>query len=141
MGDVGVQHHPDITLNNTRSAPYHKGLAKRVMLVRSKNKNFLVEIFLYPMSELVQITSHFQLEKPFSLQGLASKLQAHEKKLQGHVLKICQIDFKPCCYSLRAQQKRCRCGMGPLVLNRKSTMDKFLRFLRPRILLVLELFL
>jgi hypothetical protein len=45
-GDVGVQHHPDITLNGTRSAPYHKGLAKKVMLVRSKNKNFLVGIFL-----------------------------------------------------------------------------------------------
>ena len=60
-GDVGVQHHPDITLNDTRSAPYHKGLAKRVMLVRSKNKNFLVEIFLLTMSELVQNTSHFQL--------------------------------------------------------------------------------
>ena len=45
-GDVDVQHHPDITLNNTRLAPYHKGVAKRVMLVRSKNKNFLVGIFL-----------------------------------------------------------------------------------------------
>jgi hypothetical protein len=61
-GDVGVQHHPNITLNDTRSAPYHKGPAKRVMLVRSKNKNFLVEIFLLTMSELVQNTSHFQLE-------------------------------------------------------------------------------
>jgi hypothetical protein len=45
-GDVGVQHHPNITLNDTRSAAYHKDVAKRVMLVRSKNKNFLVEIFL-----------------------------------------------------------------------------------------------
>ena len=45
-GDVNVQHHPNITLNDTRSTPYHKGLAKRVMLVRSKNKNFLVGIFL-----------------------------------------------------------------------------------------------
>ena len=62
-GDVNVQHHPNITLNDTRSAPYHKGLAKRVMLVRSKNKNFLVEIFLLTMSELVQTTPHFQLEK------------------------------------------------------------------------------
>jgi hypothetical protein len=61
-GDVGVQHHPNITLNDTRSAPFHKGPAKRVMLVRSKNKNFLVGIFLYRMSELVQNTSHFLLE-------------------------------------------------------------------------------
>src|SRR5574344_2180430 len=53
-GDVNVQHHPNITLNDTRSTPYHKGLAKRVMLVRSKNKNFLVEIFLYRLSNLVQ---------------------------------------------------------------------------------------
>ena len=62
-GDVGVQHHPDITLNDTRSALYHKGLAKRVMLVRSKNKNFLVGIFLYTMSKRVQTAPHFQLEK------------------------------------------------------------------------------
>src|SRR5574344_1236590 len=64
-GDVDVQHHPNITLNDTRSAPYHKGPAKRVMLVRSKNKNFLVGIFLCTMSELVQNTFHFQLENAF----------------------------------------------------------------------------
>ena len=52
-GDVGVQHHPNITLNDTRSAPYHKGPAKRVMLVRSKNKNFLVEIFLLTMCSVL----------------------------------------------------------------------------------------
>jgi hypothetical protein len=61
-GDVGVQHHPDITLNDTRSAPCYKGLAKRVMLVRSKNKNFLVEIFLLTMSESVQSASIFCLQ-------------------------------------------------------------------------------
>jgi hypothetical protein len=73
-GDVGVQHHPDITLNDTRLAPCHKGLAKRVMLVRSKNKNFLVEIFLLTMSELVQNPFIFCVKMRFSLQGLALKI-------------------------------------------------------------------
>jgi hypothetical protein len=66
-GDVGVQHHPDITLNDTRSAPCHKGLAKRVMLVRSKNKNFLVEIFLLTMSEIVQNPFIFCVKMHLSL--------------------------------------------------------------------------
>ena len=51
----------------------------------------------------------FTLKMRFSLQGLASKLQAHEKKLQGHVLKICQIDFRLCCYSLRTELKKLGC--------------------------------
>src|SRR5574344_1287269 len=97
-GDVGVQHHPNITLNDTRSAPFYKGPAKRVMLVRSKNKNFLVEIFLQRPFKSVQSDLIFCFQMQVSLQGLEKKIQGHEKKLQGLLLKICQIDFRQGCF-------------------------------------------
>jgi hypothetical protein len=43
--------------------------------------------------------SFFGLQMYFSFQGL-------EKKLQGHELKICQLDFGLCRYSLRAQTEQ-----------------------------------